>query len=164
MLYNNLHGILSIGLLYMLNSENFFSSGANVAVAGLHLYVFLSLNVNFGACTINTLNVTLSNRTKLYSSCSVNIMILWFCDISDTTRTRTRNLFRHKHAPIPLSSVCATVTDDFQSSSKTISVKLKLLIFSLLLISSRTQNSYSVSETISGNQISSARIVGALGV
>ena len=41
MFYNNLHGILSIGLLCMLNSENFFSSGANVAVAGLHLYVFL---------------------------------------------------------------------------------------------------------------------------
>ena len=49
--------------------KKIFSSGASVAVAGIHLYVFLSLNLNFGACTINTLNVTLSNRTITRREC-----------------------------------------------------------------------------------------------
>ena len=46
----------------MLNSEKKISSGASVAVASLHMYVFLSLNVKFGACTIKMLNVALLCR------------------------------------------------------------------------------------------------------
>ena len=46
----------------MSNDEKKISSGANVAVAGLHMYGLLSLNVKFGACTINTLNVALLCR------------------------------------------------------------------------------------------------------
>ena len=47
-----------VGLVMRLN-ENFFSSGASVAVAGLHLYVFLSPNLMFYACRSKMLNVAL---------------------------------------------------------------------------------------------------------
>ena len=50
----------------MMNNEKiFFSPGASVAVAGLHLYVFLSPNLKFYACRSNMLNVTLSHRTNI---------------------------------------------------------------------------------------------------
>ena len=46
-----------------MNNEKKIFPGASVAVAGLHLYGFLSPNLNFHACRSNLLKVTLSHRT-----------------------------------------------------------------------------------------------------
>ena len=48
----------------MLNKEKIFSPGASVHISGLHLYAFLSPNLNFYACRSKMLNVTLIYRTS----------------------------------------------------------------------------------------------------
>ena len=48
----------------MLNKEKNFSPGASVHISGLHLYAFLSPNLNFYACRSKMLNVTLIHRTN----------------------------------------------------------------------------------------------------
>ena len=47
----------------MLNREKKISPGASVHISGLHLYAFLSPNLNFYACRSKMLNVTLIHRT-----------------------------------------------------------------------------------------------------
>ena len=61
-----------------------FSPGTSVAVAGLHLYVFLSPNLNFHACRSKLLNVTLNHCTTesiLYCTiiyCTINCTVLYY--------------------------------------------------------------------------------------
>ena len=65
--------------IYMLNNEK-NSSGASVAVAGLHMYGFLSLNVKFGACTIKMLNVALLCRLANKRENYCVIFECWFLE------------------------------------------------------------------------------------
>ena len=53
-----------VGLTHVERRKKNFSPGASVHISGLHLYAFLSPNLNFYACRSKMLNVTLIHRTK----------------------------------------------------------------------------------------------------
>ena len=57
--YNVHYGIFGRSIITCSGMKIFFSSGASVHIAGLHLYVFLSPNLNFYACRFKMLNVAL---------------------------------------------------------------------------------------------------------
>ena len=52
----------------------FFSPGASVHISGLHLYAFLSPNLNFCACRSKMLNVTLIHRTNSGEQLQVSVL------------------------------------------------------------------------------------------